>query len=154
MSETLTYSGTLKVVKCWCGMRHAVPIELDDFQDRQHENGVAQTAIVCPLGHNHIRAGKGAAAKLKDELVRKQAELDQARSASQEEFELRLAVERDLKKERDDSKKRKDRALGGVCPCCNRSFKNVQRHLASKHPTEAKVHGAVTKDKAALRASV
>lgn len=147
MSETLAYIGTLKVVTCWCGMRHAVPIELDDFQDRQHENDNEQRAIYCPLGHTHIRSGKGAAAKLQDELVRKQAELDQARAASQDEFRKRLAVERDLESEKKKAAKSKDRALSGVCPCCNRSFKNVQRHLATKHPGQAKTHGAIEKAK-------
>jgi hypothetical protein len=27
------------------------------------------------------------------------------------------------------------RAKAGVCPCCNRSFENLRRHMASKHPT-------------------
>ncbi len=26
------------------------------------------------------------------------------------------------------------RIKAGVCPCCNRSFKNVRRHMASQHP--------------------
>lgn len=24
----------------------------------------------------------------------------------------------------------------GVCPCCNRTFENLQKHMASKHPLE------------------
>lgn len=27
------------------------------------------------------------------------------------------------------------RAKAGVCPCCNRSFENLRRHMASQHPT-------------------
>lgn len=37
--------------------------------------------------------------------------------------------------------KTKKRIAGGVCPCCNRSFANVGRHMAGQHPeyvTEAK----------------
>jgi hypothetical protein len=26
-----------------------------------------------------------------------------------------------------------------VCPCCNRTFSNLQRHMAHKHPQFAKV---------------
>ena len=63
MSETLTYAGKLTVVACWCGIRHAIPAELDDFQDRQHDNGQQQRGIYCPLGHSHIRAGDGEAAE-------------------------------------------------------------------------------------------
>lgn len=25
--------------------------------------------------------------------------------------------------------------VAGVCPCCSRSFENLQRHIASQHPT-------------------
>lgn len=28
----------------------------------------------------------------------------------------------------------KNRAAAGVCPCCNRSFENLKRHMSSQHP--------------------
>lgn len=28
----------------------------------------------------------------------------------------------------------KNRIAAGVCPCCNRSFQNVARHMAGQHP--------------------
>lgn len=28
----------------------------------------------------------------------------------------------------------KNRAAAGLCPCCNRSFSNLQRHMAGQHP--------------------
>ena len=30
--------------------------------------------------------------------------------------------------------KLRKRALGGTCPCCNRSFQNLTRHMKTKHP--------------------
>ena len=30
--------------------------------------------------------------------------------------------------------KTKNRLANGVCPCCNRSFTNLKRHMESKHP--------------------
>lgn len=30
--------------------------------------------------------------------------------------------------------KLKKRAVAGVCPCCNRHFRELERHMASKHP--------------------
>lgn len=42
------------------------------------------------------------------------------------------------KKRADNAEKKiiqtKRRALAGVCPCCTRTFQNVQRHMKSKHP--------------------
>jgi hypothetical protein len=31
----------------------------------------------------------------------------------------------------------KKRAVAGVCPCCNRHFRELERHMASKHPKYA-----------------
>jgi hypothetical protein len=31
-------------------------------------------------------------------------------------------------------KKQLDRVKNGVCPCCNRHFKNLERHMKSQHP--------------------
>ena len=33
--------------------------------------------------------------------------------------------------------KLKNRIGHGVCPCCNRTFQNLSRHMASEHPTFA-----------------
>jgi len=44
----LTYTGELTVVTCWCGMTHAVPIELRNYQLREHEAG-RTFSVHCPL---------------------------------------------------------------------------------------------------------
>ena len=33
--------------------------------------------------------------------------------------------------------KLRKRAAAGVCPCCNRTFANLQRHMSTKHPDYA-----------------
>lgn len=124
---TLSYAGTLTVVTCWCGMRHAIPSELDEFQDRQHDNGEKQTSIYCPLGHTHIRAGKGEAQKLRERLER----AEQRRIA---ERDLREQTERQLAAQKGATTKARRRAAAALCPCCNRSFVQLRRHMAAKHP--------------------
>lgn len=126
MSE-LTYSGTLTVVTCWCGMRHAVPEELYSFQRRQHENGRDVTVIYCPLGHTHIPAGEGAAAKLRRQLER-------ANQRAQAERDLREDTERRLAAQKGATTKARNRAAAALCPCCNRSFVQLRRHMSTKHP--------------------
>lgn len=32
----------------------------------------------------------------------------------------------------------KNRAAAGMCPCCNRHFTNLERHMGTKHPEFAK----------------
>ena len=46
-----------------------------------------------------------------------------------------------FRKSRDGMKgvlaKERKRVANGVCPCCNRTFGNLQRHMATKHPDHA-----------------
>lgn len=124
---TMTFTGNLVTTDCWCGMTYAIPQTLFDYVKRQHDDGRAQTSIYCPLGHTWSFAGKGEAEKQRARAERLERQL-----ASREE---------DLRAERISHSatrgaltKAKNRAARGVCPCCHRSFVNVQRHVASKHP--------------------
>ena len=127
MPETLHYSGELTVTTCWCGTRHAIPSELHDFQQRQHRDGRKVTAVYCPLGHTHVPAGESESERLQARLER-----ERARNA-------RLLAENDqLEASRNAYKgaatKARKRAKAGVCPCCNRTFQQLARHMASQHP--------------------
>jgi hypothetical protein len=127
MSETLSYRGSLTVSICWCGMRHAVPSELIDHQERQHRDGRTQTGIYCPLGHSYIISGEGEAERLRKQLER----AEQRRKAEQD---LREDTERRLSAQKAATTKAKKRAAAALCPCCNRSFVQLRRHIAAKHP--------------------
>ena len=47
--ETMEYTGKLVVVTCWCGLKHAVPEDLD----RQLKEGIV-AHLYCPLGHRYV----------------------------------------------------------------------------------------------------
>lgn len=126
MIDELTYCGNLIVTTCWCGMRHAVPQELRDHQLRQHNNGQAPRSIFCPLGHEHIPAGEGRAEQLEAQLARERAAHDQTRA------ELRT-TERRRRSEKAAKMRIANRVKNGVCPCCHRTFVNLQRHMKTKH---------------------
>ena len=134
MADTLTYRGTLVVLNCWCGMRHAVPEELRDFQLRQKRDGELITSIYCPLGHQHIPSGEGRAAQLERQLEEERAKVLRERDRA-----ARFAAERDQaeassRAHKGAATKARKRAAAAVCPCCNRSFVQLRRHLATKHP--------------------
>lgn len=58
MSDTIQeYTGTLTVMRCWCGIQHAVPQSLADQQRRNRDNDLAPLRIFCPLGHGYFLAG-------------------------------------------------------------------------------------------------
>jgi len=45
--STITYTGTLTVISCWCGIEFAVPRSLYDA----HRYDRSVKSIYCPLGH-------------------------------------------------------------------------------------------------------
>lgn len=96
----------------------------------------------CPFGHQqHFIQGKSEADKLRDQIA--------------EERRLRQRAEQNVAMWQDDARSARDeaehqrrrangykghatritkRAKAGVCPCCNRSFVALARHMATQHP--------------------
>jgi hypothetical protein len=139
MAETISeYIGVLVVKRCWCGIQHAVPKSLIDQQQREMERGDKQTGIFCPLGHNWICAGKSDAERLREQIASERASHDQTKAELRE-------TERRRRAEKGAKTKLRKRVAAGVCPCCNRHFGNVQRHIEHMHPefvSEAKAEQA------------
>jgi hypothetical protein len=124
---TISFTETLVVMTCWCGINHAVPRDLQRYQQRQFDNGERITSIFCPLGHQHQPAGLGRAGELS-------AQLDAERTRTRR---LREEVDRERRSHsatKGQITKLKRRVGKGVCPCCNRHFANVERHMATQHP--------------------
>lgn len=123
---TMTYSGELVILSCWCGVKHAVPSSLRDEQLRQRERGKSMS-VYCPLGHSYAPAGESKAEKL------------EARLGRESEERARVAAERDQAKasaraHKGAATRARKRAKHGVCPCCKRTFKQLAQHMAKKHP--------------------
>lgn len=132
MTDTITYTNTLRICTCWCGIAFALPAHLHKrFIDRQ------QIHIYCPLGHAMIPAGKSEADRQRD--AREAAERQVQRlTAIRTDLETRLEQQRQLTRAQKAAKTRiKNRIAKGVCPCCNRTFENLQRHMTTQHPTYA-----------------
>lgn len=117
---TLTFQSVLISESCYlCGVQFAIPEEL-------HRTLLARKAgqnFWCPNGHPQHFIGesdKAKAERLARELTHAQ---DLIRSAQ-------AAREKSAK----ETKRLKKRIGNGVCPCCHRSFLNVQRHMKSQHP--------------------
>lgn len=120
---TITYTGRLVTVTCWCGIEHAIPEQLDRHAA---ETGAA---VHCPLGHPWV-VGKS----LKKLLAEERERTARAQRRARANRELLEAEERSHAATRGHLTRAKKRIGNGVCPCCNRHFTNVERHMASKHP--------------------
>lgn len=127
----------LTVMVCpWagCSITYAIPERLRADSQRA---GNRLISWYCPNGHSVTYPGLSEEEQLKRDLERERtragrlaSERDQARASARAQ---RAAATR-ARNQRDKERKR---VGNGVCPCCNRSFANLQRHMTTKHPEHA-----------------
>ncbi len=106
---------------CNCGMSFAMTA---DFKRRRLKD---RALFYCPAGHPQHYVGKTEEQKLKEELERRQQMLDAAQARA-------ITSERDKEQVLKAHKRMRVRVMNGVCPCCNRTFQNLMRHMKSEHP--------------------
>jgi hypothetical protein len=126
---------TFEIDTCSCGGTFALPSnffrQARDLKKSWH----------CPYCRERRSYSENEADRLKRELAAKERELklrgdslaaerarhDQTREALRQEG-LRLSAQRGA------TTRIKNRVSKGVCPCCQRHFTDLQRHMAGKHP--------------------
>lgn len=106
---------------CSCGVVIALPAEFHFNRRRDHK------LFYCPSGHGQHFTGETEEEKLKKKLAEREAELARARAAAETKDRANAAL-------RGQITKTKRRVAAGVCPCCNRSFVALGRHMTTKHP--------------------
>lgn len=113
-----------KPVTCGeCGGTYALP---ERYVRQKREKGGFWNCPFCRVGWGYtLRESK--VSRLERELSRERAAHDQTR-ADRDYRERRRRAEKAAKT------RLKTRIANGVCPCCGRSFQNLRRHMASKHP--------------------
>lgn len=108
-----------------CGVHYAVDRIVMDYK-RSLPSSDKDRGWHCPNGHSLVFTETPA--------DRFRQERDRARQQlARLEDEKREAEERARKAEAATARIKK-RTAAGVCPCCTRSFTNLRRHMASKHP--------------------
>ena len=112
-----------------CGITYGVP---KWFDDECHEQG-ANKIWCCPNGHKRVYR-KSATQKLFQDLQRERAGHDQTKASRDRWRKKEERTGRRLSATRGIVTRIKNRISNGVCPCCNRSFKNLKRHMGSQHP--------------------
>lgn len=136
MSVVLEIPARMETQVCGqCGMHFSVP-EAWISRRRNGTEGDARD-YYCPAGHCRTYTGETEAQRLKRELEAKERSLKWA-----EERVERLIKDRDHHQARANALKGvvtkvKRRVGHGSCPCCNRHFQNLRRHMTSKHPDYA-----------------
>jgi hypothetical protein len=89
----------------------------------------------CPNGHGQVYTkGETEEQKLRRERDRLKQEAAYLNDRVEEERAARQLAERRTSAAKGQITKMKNRAAAGVCPCCNRTFANLHRHMSSQHP--------------------
>ena len=131
MSDTITYTGVLTVIDC--GVCH-----VDFAIDRGWLANLQRTGdwFYCPNGHK-IHYYKTENQKLEQEKAALQRRLDSANARASSWRDQAEAAERSKTAIKGHNTRLKRRVAAGVCPCCTRTFQNLQRHMVNQHPDYA-----------------
>lgn len=120
-------------ITCWCGVPFAIP---NNVAERFFNRTINH--LTCPVGgHALYPKGETEEARLRRELEAKQRLLQVKETMLQDERKRRESLKRSRDALRGVVTRTKHRAAAGVCPVkgCKRHFRNLQRHIETKHPT-------------------
>jgi len=102
-----------------CGVAFSMPESV--YKDR-HQNG---DTFYCPNGHPRVFR--------EPDVERLKKQLDAATRTNTELAERVREAQALATKAAGERDRLLKRSRAGVCPCCNRSFTNLRRHMATKH---------------------
>ena len=127
----VTYASQLGIIICHsCTGVYALA---DKFLKRRQADGVGWTCPYCKQGTAYSESHVD---KLQRELRKQQESTAYQRDEKERALHQRDSANRScaaFKGVATKKTKQLDRVKNGVCPCCNRHFKNLQRHMKSKH---------------------
>jgi uncharacterized protein with PIN domain len=133
---TLEVSTTLETMTCpHCAGVFAISASF--LSEARVKGNFAQT-WACPYCKEARGYGKGSHQIEKEKLEAKLAQLERMKAMEEERKAYYKKEAEHFRKSRDGMKgaltRERNRVGNGVCPCCDRTFVNLQRHMASKHP--------------------
>lgn len=110
-----------------CGIRFDVPDLWAVTRQRDLKT------FYCPNGHP-LTYRESETDKLRRERDRLKQQMARVEQDALQERTLRKEAERQASARKGVVTRLKNRVAKGVCPCCNRSFENLQRHMSGQHP--------------------
>lgn len=125
MSAVLNVQTQLKAVSCYsCGTTFG--LESGFYADRVRDH----RDFSCPNGHVQHFMGKTVEEQLNELLIKERSRSEFLRRENEQQRRQKSALKGQLTKT-------KNRIAKGVCPCCNRQFSDLHRHMETKHPDYA-----------------
>ena len=115
MGQALNWTANFDSETCIsCGVVFWMPSSLRINLKRSHNT------FYCPNGHAQLYSTK--------------SDVEKAREAETVQRKRAARLQEELWKAEKSLKRLKTRAKNGVCPCCNRTFKQLAAHMKRKHP--------------------
>lgn len=111
-----------------CGILFSVPQNWEHERRRRHDD------FWCPNGHSLAFNAESNEEKLRRERNQLRQRLAQKDDEIQEAWGEVSQQKRIAAAQKGNVTKLKKRAAAGVCPCCNRTFQNLKRHMDGQHP--------------------
>lgn len=131
-SVTFTETVTYVVWECiHCHVRFGVSQDFEFVAKRD------KTDFYCPNGHA-MAYREGEADRLRKIIREREERILQEIAAKTKAQSDALFYKAEADQAFKEAKRLKKRVSAGVCPCCTRTFQNLQRHMATKHPEVAK----------------
>lgn len=129
LDENVNVSTSMHIWSCpTCGILYGVPVA---FANECREDG---KRYYCPNGHS-LGWSETEADKQRKRADRAERDAANAIARANREHIRAESMERSRRAVKGQLTKTKKRIAGGACPCCNRTFANLGRHMQSRHPT-------------------
>lgn len=125
MGYALSINAQLDFVTEECCVCHVIFAVTSAHHDRLRDKG---ESFHCPNGHSQ---------KYTETTVQKlQRQLDAAKAETERQRQLRVDAERRVTAQIGVNTKLRKRIHSGVCPHCQRTFKQLAAHMKTQHPEE------------------
>lgn len=122
----MTFTEVITLTKIECGNCGGLYAISERFRQNKYDHAGTWHCPYCQCSWGYV---KTEAARLREQLDARGVELHRAQQQAANDRMAREAAEKLALKER----RKSARAANGVCTCCNRSFTNLRRHMATKH---------------------
>lgn len=120
---------TLTTLECAnCGVPFGIS---KDYEQRRRED---HREFKCPSGHVNYFPQETDAERLRKQVAQLQTTVEHKDAALATQRERNAALERSRAALRGVHTRTCNRVKHGVCPCCNRTFTDLARHMETKHP--------------------
>ena len=126
MTVSLAFEVELTQINCGeCGGTYAIN---ERYRKQQYQKGGSWTCPYCRCGWGYSGNSENEKLKRENEHLRKQKEwAEQETRNTQNRLRAQKAATT-------KAKKKLGRTKHGVCPCCNRAFKQLAAHMKRMHP--------------------